>query len=64
MAVDVYNTVSSCKSGASNSSNAKCMRNLNPFLATGPLQFVTMDILGLLLKATNGNQHVFSITDR
>lgn len=63
MALDVYNTVNSCKSCAMSSNSAKHGRLLHLFVATGSVKFVAMDILSPLPKKTKGMQHVIIVTN-
>lgn len=64
VALDVYKTISCCKGRAKSSNNARHRRHLELFPATGPLEFIAMETLGLLSKTTKGNQHVGFIRDR
>lgn len=51
----VYTTVSDWRKLACNRANTMQRRQLELLLASSQLGFVTMDILGPLLKATSGN---------
>lgn len=63
-AKDVYETVAKCVSSAKNGSKFKHKTHLHFFPAAEPPDFVFMNILGPLRKATQGKQIVFVITDR
>lgn len=64
MANDVYNTISNCKSCVRNRSYAKQRRHIYLFPATGPLEFLAVDMLGPLPETRKGKQQVVIITDR
>lgn len=64
MAQDVYHTVSGCHSCAKNGTLLKNKLHLQLFPATGPLEFVALDLLGPLPRTNKGNQYVDVITGR
>ena len=65
MANDAYATVKSCRSCNKNRGTAaKHQKLLKLFPASGPLEFVAMDLLGPLPKTKRGNTFVLVITDR
>lgn len=47
-----------------NQANMMQTQHLKLFPTSGPFEFIVMDILGPLLKTTNGNQFVVIMTDR
>lgn len=61
---DVYNTVSDSRSWAKRGTGLKHKRQFQLVPATGPLEFVTMDIWGPLSGKTKRNQNGFAIADR
>lgn len=63
MALEVYNTVSSGEDCARIKNNTNHRRQLHLFPATGPLNYVAMDVLDPLPETAKGNQHVAVITD-
>lgn len=56
--------MSSWHSCAQNGTEIKHKHHLQILSATGPLEFVTMNILGALSKPAKGSQHVVIIADR
>ena len=65
MANDVHATVRDCESCAkTRGTQYKHQRKMKMFPASGPLEFVAMDILGPLPKTDGGNRFVLVITDR
>lgn len=58
MASDVYTMVHECRSCAQNRFLVARKQKLQLFAVAGPLEFVTIDILGTLAKTTSGNEHV------
>lgn len=64
IAADVYGTVAKCASCAKSERILKHKTNFQPFAAVEPLDSVTIDTLGPLLKAIQGNQYVVLITNR
>ncbi|CAN8061905.1 unnamed protein product [Agarophyton chilense] len=64
MAHDVYNFVRQCESCVRFRGGIRKHRKyLKLFPATGPLEFVAIDLLGQLPKTKNGYQHILVITD-
>ncbi len=65
MALDCYSTVRMCPECAKNRSKDRAHENfLTLFPASGPLEFVAMDILGPLPKSNHGNRYLLVMTDR
>jgi hypothetical protein len=65
MAADVYETVKRCEECARNLKTERNRTNhLKLFPAKGPLESVTMDVLGPLPKSKHGNRFLLVITDR
>lgn len=64
MANDVYTTVAQCASCVKNGSRHRDIRRLQLFLASGPLDFVAMDILGIIPKTKQGLHYNVVLTDR
>lgn len=64
MANDVYRSVKNCLECVLRMLYQKCGRQLQLFTASSPLEFVVMDILGLLPKTSNCNKFVLVMTDR
>lgn len=61
---NVYNTVKEGRSCASTlETTYKNKKNSKLFLESGPIYFVTMDVLEPLLKTTLGRQYIVAITD-
>lgn len=56
--------MSDCQSCARNGTSLKNKRHFKSFLATRPLEFFAMDILGPLPKSDYGNQYGVVVTDR
>lgn len=64
MANDIFTTVAQCESCAQNGNQYRHKRPLQLFSASGPLNFVAMDILGLPPKTTQVNRYVLVLTNR
>ena len=65
MAYDAYNVATKCRSCVRNRGTLhKHQKFLKLFPASGPLEFVAMDILGPLPKSHRGNRFILVITDR
>lgn len=64
MANDVYTTGSNCSACARNRVELKLKRRIQLFPASGPLEFIAIDILGPLPRTVNGNQLVVVMTVR
>lgn len=64
MANDVFTTVNDLRDCAPNTEKKTWMQHLAHFLASGPLEFIAIEILGPLPETTNGNQFVVVMTDR
>lgn len=64
MASDVYKTVARCASCAWNGNLFRHKRPLQPFSASGPLNFVAMHILCPLSKTSQSKQYLLNLTDR
>lgn len=65
MANDVHNVVRRCRSCASNRGTIYSHhKHMQLFPANGPIEFVSIDILGPLPKTTKGNQFVLVMKDR
>lgn len=65
MASDVYQVVQDCCSCAANRGTIhRHQKKLQLFPAAGPLESISMDLLGPLPKTLHGNQHVLVIKDR
>lgn len=58
MARDVHRAMGNCHSSAKTDIKLRHMRHVQLFPATGPLEFVVIDVLGLVPKIIKGNQHV------
>lgn len=63
MASDVYTAVGDCGESAVERAGLKKKRNLKLLPPSDPVEFLAMDILALLPKATTGNQVMDVITD-
>lgn len=63
MASDFYTKVVNSLECEINRAGIKRKRNLKQFSASGHLQFVAMDVMGPLPKATTGNQFIIIIMD-
>ena len=65
MAFDALSVAARCESCAQvRGTQFRHQRLLKLFPATGPLEFVAMDLLGPLSKTKNGNRFILVITDR
>lgn len=64
MANDVAEIINQCQSCARNRGHVKLQRQLQLFPASGPLEFVALDILGPLPKTKKENLYVVVMTDR
>lgn len=60
MAGDVYKTDSNCHSWSKNRSKLKYKLHLQLLFETGPLEFVSIEILGPLPKKKKGNELVLT----
>lgn len=59
----MYTLLHECHSCTKNRSRVAQKRKLTLFPATGPLEFVAIDVLGPLLWTTSGNQDEVVVTD-
>lgn len=64
MANGVYITIAKCESSIRNESRNRHKRPLQLSSASGPLYFITMDILRPLPKTNQGSQYICVMTDR
>lgn len=64
MASDVYITVIESCEGARNRTGLKTRRHVEQLRASGPLNIVAIDILGLLQKTRTGNLFIVVITNQ
>lgn len=63
MANEVYKKVGTCHECAIKRDGLKRKHHLKLLPASGPLEFVAMNILGPLAKETSGKQFIFVITN-
>ena len=65
MANDVFSVSRDCRScAAARGTRYKVQKHMKLFPATGPLEFLAMDLLGPLPRTHQGNEYVLVITDR
>ena len=65
LAVDCYATVRRCPTCAKNRIKLrKSVKELQLFPASAPLESVSIDVLGELLKTARGNQYLLVVSDR
>lgn len=64
MSTNVYSKVLYCHIGLRLEAKAKNQRQLRLFLPSGPLEYIAIDILGLLLQSRSGSQFVTITIDQ